>query len=1027
MPKLVCTLLGCFLSLMGHTQVLDGFFKNYTTEHGLPSDRVLSATQDGRGMMWFGTNDGLSQFDGYEFKTLYHQPNDRRSIASDNIYYLESDAQQILWVGHYEAGLDQLDVRTKQVKVHLNESNGLPDNRITYLWHDHRLGQLWVGSHQHLFCRYDPHSGQILLPKFQKKFSHTEDIPAKNSVYQVLPVVNHRSEYWIATNDGLMRYNVKTTEYEYFRLPHSTIATPQNRLRGIVAEGDSILWIGTRGGGMLRFHTQTCAWQIYQYSQTKGENLIVHIAPKSPHEIWVATWDKSLGIFDTQTRTFRFFGNNPTRPSSILPLTANRLMEDNQHNLWVCMGAGISFLSAQLQYFPVIALPKPNIASSAMIFEPLTFIDDSQNIYIGMSAADGLLIYDKKSRRVRTKRPSGLPPNESLTNIRMAKDSQGKIWIAAYHRLMVYDPKTDKIRLQTLRLGNTDELIHSIAFDTQYMYLGTREHGFYQIDLTSQQYERFEVGQGLGHQRFLHELFFDSLGHLWITTERGLSVFDPQTRRFLKTFTQRDGFKVIYRITEDTQQQVWISTENQGVIGIDARRLVVIKTLTKQNGLPSNAIQHLAADHIGNLWISTQQGLCKYQINQQTIEVFDKQNGLIDNHLQGSLNILSDGTMAQGFKGSFTIFNPKMILKQTSTRSPIITDFHIFDQPQPVLTNKIELNYYQNFFSFRFSNLDYVDASKVIYFYQLVGVDKTWQQLPKNEYTVSYKDLKGGNYLLKLKTNKSPKENTYQIRIIPPFWQTWWFYGLCLAVLLAGVYGIYILKIRQIKREETLKTELNKQLANSEMKALRSQMNPHFLFNSLNSIKYYILQNEPELASKYLNQFSKLIRSILSNSQHDFITLAEEIETLQLYLEMEVLRFGGKVRYTFDLHQTLEPDSIYIPSMILQPYVENAIWHGLMHQPQGGIVAICIQPSGEKYWQINIDDNGIGRIKAAELKSKSATKSKSLGLKITQERIKLLNQHYDLDMQVTILDKTDPQGHAQGTQIQIRFKDTPNF
>ncbi len=206
------------------------------------------------------------------------------------------------------------------------------------------------------------------------------------------------------------------------------------------------------------------------------------------------------------------------------------------------------------------------------------------------------------------------------------------------------------------------------------------------------------------------------------------------------------------------------------------------------------------------------------------------------------------------------------------------------------------------------------------------------------------------------------------------------------------------------------------------LSALRSQMNPHFIFNCLNSIKLYTTQNDTVAASEYLTKFSRLIRLVLENSRNDRITLAAELDALRLYIEMEAMRFKEKLKYNITVDKDVEQDYIEIPPLLLQPYVENAIWHGLMQKEEGGRIDVNagIQPN-ESMLVINITDNGIGRAKSAELMSKTATKHKSYGMKVTSERLALINQVYKTGANVTIHDLTDNNGQASGTRVTIKI------
>jgi LytS/YehU family sensor histidine kinase len=207
-------------------------------------------------------------------------------------------------------------------------------------------------------------------------------------------------------------------------------------------------------------------------------------------------------------------------------------------------------------------------------------------------------------------------------------------------------------------------------------------------------------------------------------------------------------------------------------------------------------------------------------------------------------------------------------------------------------------------------------------------------------------------------------------------------------------------------------------LAQAETKALRSQMNPHFIFNSLNSINSFVLDKKHELASDYLIKFSKLIRLILDNSRSETITIDKELETLKLYVSLESARFDNKFTCSYQVAEDVNVSSVMIPPMLLQPFVENAIWHGLMQKEGEGTIAISIKKQDEEFLSISITDDGIGREKAAELKSKSATHN-SHGLKVTSQRIEMMNKLNSTSAHVNIFDLYDEQGRATGTRVEL--------
>ena len=228
------------------------------------------------------------------------------------------------------------------------------------------------------------------------------------------------------------------------------------------------------------------------------------------------------------------------------------------------------------------------------------------------------------------------------------------------------------------------------------------------------------------------------------------------------------------------------------------------------------------------------------------------------------------------------------------------------------------------------------------------------------------------------------------------------------------------LEIQRLEGERA-KAALQQRAKELEIQALRSQMNPHFIFNCLNAINRFILSHETEAASDYLTKFSRLMRMIMNHSRHSLITLAEEVEILELYLGMEVLRFKNAFDYQISIDNGIDTDDIRIPPLLLQPFVENAIWHGLMHKEERGLLSIGMVVEDDTLVCF-IRDNGIGRKRAAQLKSKSAEKHKSMGLQITAERLALLTGTGEAGHFFRIEDLYDAEGNAIGTQVVLTIK-----
>jgi sensor histidine kinase YesM len=251
-----------------------------------------------------------------------------------------------------------------------------------------------------------------------------------------------------------------------------------------------------------------------------------------------------------------------------------------------------------------------------------------------------------------------------------------------------------------------------------------------------------------------------------------------------------------------------------------------------------------------------------------------------------------------------------------------------------------------------------------------------------------------------------------------------WILIVCL--LIVALSGLIIYRNLSLKRKneklESQKTQSELQLKASEleMQALRAQMNPHFIFNCLSSINRFILKSETEAASDYLTKFSRLIRMVLTNSNKPFISLEDELDMLRLYLDMERLRFKDSFDYSIRFTNSIEGSNVFVPPLLLQPFVENAIWHGLMHKEGQGHIEIELS-ADKRILTCIISDNGIGRSKASMFKSKSAEKQKSVGLRITTERLALLNKNTDEKTFFNVEDVNDAEGNVAGTRVILKM------
>jgi len=434
-------------------------------------------------------------------------------------------------------------------------------------------------------------------------------------------------------------------------------------------------------------------------------------------------------------------------------------------------------------------------------------------------------------------------------------------------------------------------------------------------------------------------------------------------------------------------------------------------------------ITQVIEDDKGQIWLNTNLGLEVIDLSGKRFTNFSAKDGLSTLQPDYLIKTSSGDLMRVDFAG-LHIFQPSSVNRNKEIPPVYINHLQILNKTIPIYNDTvIHFAYNQNYISFEYVALNFTQSFKNRYAYRLKGLDKNWIDVGERRFT-SYANIGAGTYTFQVKASNNEgiwNETPAQITLIisPPWWRTWWFYTL-FALFIAGfIYAFMQYRISKIHIQQERVIQKHK-ATELEMQALRAQMNPHFIFNCLSSINGFILKNESEPASDYLTKFSRLIRMVLTNSKKTFITLEDELEMLRLYLEMERLRFQYSFNYNLIFKNEIDPENIFIPPLLLQPFAENAIWHGLMHKQGQGHLEIALSLE-EKILTCMITDNGIGRIKAAMMKSKSAEKQKSMGLQITADRLALLNRDIDEQTFFDIEDITDDKGNAAGTRVILKM------
>ena len=487
-----------------------------------------------------------------------------------------------------------------------------------------------------------------------------------------------------------------------------------------------------------------------------------------------------------------------------------------------------------------------------------------------------------------------------------------------------------------------------------------------------------------------YAVFYDAVNDLrYFSTINGLFVMDKSLQP--KEILHHKKPIYISSITQTKDGKIWASSFKNGLFLINKEKAV--KQFTANNGLLSNVINVIKADN-NDVWILSEEGVQKYNTKNNTFQSITKNEGILSYNYTG-VEIIKDNVYIST-PNRIIYFNKNKVFKPYNTAEFYFTDIIINYKKEPV-KNQYIFPYDKSNIKISFNAIGFNSKDKARFKYRLKGAEKEWTKTNRGDNFIKYNALNSGNYILQVQniTADTSKIMTKEIKltVTKPFWFKWWFY-LILVVILLSIIRINNLKntkISEAKRKNELKElEIEKQLVDLKLENFRSQMNPHFIFNALNSIQDYIITNNKNLAADYLGKFANLMRIYLNQSAQDVITLHEEITTLNQYLELEKLRFEKLFNYKLIINSNLNTKAIKIPTMLIQPYVENAIKHGLLHVKGKKILTISFSKKEDKLECI-IEDNGIGREKSKIIQQKKHKKYKSFATNANKARLDLLN------------------------------------
>lgn len=1022
-----------FLTTAGRAQQ-PLFFRQFTERDGLSSPRTTCILRDRQGFLWVGTEYGLNRYDGRSFRHFLPDASQAdRTVSNEFISAMAQDSAGFLWIATRK-GLNRYDPSNGRFQTWQStgrDDGSLPNSLINSLLLDSD-NTLWLACDNRDLTRMDTRTGTFATFPWKKTAERVLPQKAKQA-YKTIYSIHQKSgdELLLNTNMGCFVFHKKRQTFDFFPLDSTNLpkATPSTAC-------PERMYLPSWDLDVLRLDPCTGQWARaflpIEKSATGGQRHVFAVE-KNGDKYWVMA-EKGLFIIDPRTEQLEAVVPSPQNNYSAPMGSLSSFYKEPDGTVWLGGERGFWQIAPSAQQFGFVPLLPENTPSIYNRFSRFLDAADGGRRFI-TDFYEGRLWVMERGKCLK------IMDLQGLAGI-LHRDRRGGVWVSGGKKIFRLDEKTLALSPFPVPENMLDASLTSFFCDMAEdaagnLWFGNNKEGLLIFNPATQTWRKPGEAEGFISQSPSCLLADPARKTVWIGTEDyGLFRFDEPSGQF-KLYRPDEaapesslGAYIVFGLCRDGQGKIWAATDPGGVsrFDYDAPPGQAFTTLNTQNGLPSNQATSVLSDQNGNVWVGTTKGLAWVDARSLRLRSWSRHSGLRNEAIDLPLNPGAAGEVIIGGKTGYESFFPDSLLAEAHDPRVLLTSFKVFDQERLNTLNlndlqRTSLTWEENFFTFDFASANFSRPEKNEYAARLIGFDRDWQMLGSRR-SVSYTNVPPGAYILEVKTGREGLWNEpglrLEIEILPPFWATWWFRALMFLTLAGAVFGAYKYRIAQIRREESLKTAFQKRIAEVEMTALRAQMNPHFVFNCLNSINRFILVNEPESASVYLTKFSRLIRLILDNSRSEKVPLDRELDALRLYIEMEAMRFADRFAHEIWVSPDLQPEHIEVPPLLIQPFVENAIWHGLMHKKAPGKLSVRVFAEGQTLC-FEIEDDGIGRAKARALRSKSAQAHKSHGMSVTAERIQVINQLYGSNASVEVEDLANADGSAAGTRVRVRL------
>ncbi|OJJ17979.1 hypothetical protein BKI52_29425 [marine bacterium AO1-C] len=845
------------LSLQAQSSAENIRFKNLASAQGLPQNTINCVIQDKRGILWFGTSDGLNRYDGYTFKVYKNELGNKKSLSNNYVLSLLQDSKGYIWVGTYGGGLNRFDPNTEEFvrfEHKKDDPSSLAHNDVRSIYED-KDGIIWICTYGGYFNSFNPKTNIFT------QYKNLEAIAPANPYRLFYLTPDADRGFWLSSEQGLFYFDKKNKRFtKAFKIqPPDIKGVANNFIYSMTRDRRQphILWLCTYRFGLIKFNTRTEKIEKRWESDPKNPQKLNSGSVWSIHQdkndnYWVGT-GKGLHLFNPKTDRFIRFLPNEYDDKSIAGENIQKVFEDKAGTIWLCtFDHGISYFNPYLDNFIHYDKIEPDKVNRIG-----TFCEDKAgNIWIGMGRGKaGLARFDRKRNTFELfkhdpNNPQSIASN--TINVLLADVDDGSLWVGTIGAgLDHYDPKTQTFehfppqptqpRTGKVIIQNNPHIGSLFQDPTQpdSIWVGTRGSGLFLFNKKSKKYiKHYNAYSKLKGPKITHNTVIDITkdykGNLWVATRKGLTRIDlKQDTTFKFVHSSEDLTSIsnnyVVSLHIDKNNILWIGTRN-GLNRLDLKEYYQGKTLfkhyTTQQGLPNDVIHKIVADKKGDLWLSTNKGLSLFNKQNQSFKNYDQQDGLqADEFATGSGLITKDGAVLMGGMNGFNLFYPERLQVNNYKANILLTDFQIFNKSVSVTkegllkhpiwaTDTIELSHQDNVISFEFAALNYIYPQHNTYSIMMENFDRDWRYIGNKNFE-TYTSLPAGTYIFRIRTFNndqvlSDKETKLVIIVHPPWWETTWFRLSAALFIIALLVTGYRFRINIIKRQKRVLEHLVK-------------------------------------------------------------------------------------------------------------------------------------------------------------------------------------------------------------------------